>query len=197
MIDATRVIALERSKSFPVTNPIVKEFSTGEKAILSALDKIPKSTKWDIQEEYIIETLFHEIEHASAKGFSMAALNANPTSNMFIESVHQLYCRYHYQHFFKYMNGKAPIHQGKIIAGGTAYYKRVPNLDKLLKALGLNRSERKQICKKLATQTRYADIIAEFLRSNPKLNTPKDLFEELVEGLASDEFIGSIKAYIQ
>ena len=174
-----------------------KEFSTGEKAILFALDKIPKSTKWDIQEEYIIETLFHEIEHANAKGFSTAALNPKMVLCEFIESIHQLYCRYHYQHFFRYVTGKATMHQGKIIAGGTSYFKRVPNIDKLLKALGLNRSERKQICKKLATQTRYADIIAEFLRSNPKLNTPKDLFEELVEGLASDEFIGSIKAYIQ
>ena len=101
MIDATRVIEVGRSKSFPVTNPIGKEFSTGEKAILFALDKIPKSTKWDIQEEYIIETLFHEIEHANAKGYDMAVARNIPFLEGFIESVHQLYCRYHYQHFFR------------------------------------------------------------------------------------------------
>ena len=185
-----------RSKSFPVTNPIGKEFSTGEKAILFALDKIPKSTKWDIQEEYIIETLFHEIEHANAKGFDMAAARNIPFLEGFIESVHQLHCRYRYGDFFTFVTGKAPLHQERIIAAGTAYSIRAPNLDKMLSLMGYNPEEKKALLKELATNSRYPEIAKDFLRLNKKLKIEEAAFLELTQYMKEKDFIEMLNPFL-
>ena len=89
------------------------------------------------------------------------------------------------------------MHQSKIIAGGTSYFKRVPNIDKLLKALDLNRAQRKGLCKKLATETRYEDFISEFLRLNPNLKIPQSLFVQKLDGITREGFVASLMEHIQ
>jgi SPP1 gp7 family putative phage head morphogenesis protein len=103
----------------------------------AAMKKIARNQPLSFNEEYAVETLWHEILHNARKG--VIELGDNPRSNsirILMEATNQLYARHTYDNFLSQLGVSARF-SGKILEGGYGYRPQVKNLRFLINRLGL------------------------------------------------------------
>jgi hypothetical protein len=101
--------------------------------LTKAIEKINAKQALTFNEEYAVETLWHEMMHGRA---SHHGLPAHPKIRHSIEGVHQWLSRQTYHELLEALN-LMPNHQQAIIQAGLAYQQEVSNLTVLLNTIGL------------------------------------------------------------
>ncbi|MFA5849951.1 MAG: hypothetical protein WC833_08710 [Bacteroidales bacterium] len=106
--------------------------------ILRSLNKIAEKQSLDFNEEYMVESLYHEVLHKKAKGFSNLKLhNAGDFKRTAMEVVNQFVARHDYPVFIERLGGKA-AHSKEVLTLGHGYRYWVKSLRDLIKASGAN-----------------------------------------------------------
>jgi hypothetical protein len=101
--------------------------------LIAAMQKIQSGEQLTFNNEYAIETLWHEIMH----GFTGIAPNRYPlNTEPFMEGVVQLLARYSYHLLVNALGGTAN-HQDKIIADGLSYQTVTKNLLFMIEKAGI------------------------------------------------------------
>jgi len=105
--------------------------------LMSAFEKSATNSVISFNEEYAVETLWHELMHTRAlhDGFDNKNLAAA------VEGIHQWLSRRTYQQLIAESRLAAPIHQNSIINGGFSYQAEVYNFSKLLTILGVQSAD--------------------------------------------------------
>jgi len=112
------------------------------KDMKSAMQKISRGQKLTFNEEYSLESLWHEIMHNRVKKYVRIAKGTVRQISM--ETLNQYVSRQTYPEFVKKLGGQA-MHQADIIEKGYGYSSYVTNFRTLLKRAGVD--EAKEIAK--------------------------------------------------
>jgi SPP1 gp7 family putative phage head morphogenesis protein len=131
---------------FMATRPIFGEFLVSKrtfvksgnfepsKNLLGALQNIRHGKELTFNEEYALESLWHEINHNRAKGFWPLK---NQSANRCMETLNQFVSRHTYPEFMQSLGGTAR-HQADVLAKGYGYNTWVENFRALLEVVGLD-----------------------------------------------------------
>lgn len=104
----------------------------------NAMKKIEKQKALTFNEEYAVETLWHEILHNRRKG--VVPLKEGDVRRMQMEAINQLYARHTYGEFLETLGGKAR-YSTKILESGYGYSENIQNVRYLLKELQISEKE--------------------------------------------------------
>lgn len=146
-----------------------KEFllSTGERfnpleEVKGALKSISTGAELTFNQEYALESLWHEIRHAAAVGWKDLR-NKTELKSRSMETINQFCARHSYSNFVKSLGGKA-TNAKAIIERGYGYRSWVTNFQKLLGHMGVTQSEANAYFKDIILKTPYEDIYDEIVR---------------------------------
>lgn len=104
----------------------------------SALVKIQNGNLLDFEEEYALESFYHEINHTKAKKWaSLKPHGAGDYKRTAMETINQFVSRHDYVYFIKNMGGRAN-NQEKVLDEGGGYRCWVKTLREFIKAKKLN-----------------------------------------------------------
>jgi hypothetical protein len=106
--------------------------------LLGGLSKIARDGKFaqlTFNEEYAIESLWHEILHNTA--LNPIAMRRNTMPHIIMETINQFVARYTYNDFMEILGGVAQ-NQERIIREGIGYRTYLTNFHTLLRTLGLD-----------------------------------------------------------
>lgn len=99
----------------------------------SAIKKIPRGEALTFNEEYSIESMWHEMGHTRSKGW----VETTDFTDAVMETLNQFVARHTYPEFMKRLGG-TPAHHQAIIENGHGYRYRVRNFRLLLSHLGVD-----------------------------------------------------------
>lgn len=147
-----------------------------------AIRAIVEKREFTFNEEYAIESLWHEIRHASAKGWNNIA-NITEGRVVVMETINQFCARRSYGQFVKALGGKTS-NQNDIINNGYGYNSWVNNFGKILKHCNISPTSAYIYFKGRIVNTPYEDIeedVTEFLvdRGGIKRETAATLLKGL------------------
>lgn len=100
----------------------------------NAWNNVAAGKKLTFNEEYAIESLWHETVHN--RQTRTPSCGDRTLSGKLMETITQWVARRTYPDFLKAIGGK-PEYQDKVLTDGYGYWNRVRNFDKLLKTLGI------------------------------------------------------------
>lgn len=103
------------------------------KELRAALAAIKKGEPLTFNQEYSVESLWHEILHAKTKTRRSLMLPSKVAS---METVNQFCARHTYDNFLEKLGGKA-TNKDKILSDGYGYYTEVKNFRQKLKDYGI------------------------------------------------------------
>lgn len=106
----------------------------------NAFYKLKLKQPLTFEEEYAIESLWHEINHNRVKKYTWLGIDTKEGRVM--EVINQMVSRYTYDNFLKTIGGKASL-KAEVIKNGRGYQNYIINFRQLLKRLKIN--ERKFI----------------------------------------------------
>jgi hypothetical protein len=141
---ATIPIALNNEKKpLKINNPITRLetfrrslLESFQRRLTTAFKKMQTDIEISFNEEYALETLWHEMMHTRALHTDF------PSKNVMVatEGIHQWLSRRSYQQLLTKFDVK-PIHQDSIIRNGLAYQNEVDNFNALLSILAVQGSD--------------------------------------------------------
>jgi hypothetical protein len=120
--------------------------------LVSAFKNIQANKPLSFQEEYSVESLWHEILHNRAEGYALTAERS--ISRIHMETLNQFVARHTYHEFLEQLGGKA-IHQAAIIEGGLGYSSYVKNFRTLLSKLKINEQQHLESLKQFSYKARW------------------------------------------
>lgn len=126
-----------------------------------AFEKIEKGEPLTFNEEYAIETLWHELKHVF---YRHDALPVNRNQQLAIEGMLQFVARGSYSELLMKL-GKHPEHQEAIIKRGYAYSVEVGNVRRLLLLLGIEESQARGIIDQVMLKNRDENRIVKEIAS--------------------------------
>lgn len=138
-----------------------KTFTASEE-LLSAWNKLSAGKPLSWNEEYSVESLWHEITHNRQKG---NAGGERTVKRRLMETVTQWTARRTYPELLEALGGKA-AHQADILKNGLGYGQWIKNFDRLLETLGVSDDVLLPALKRLmAEQDKgdYGEFLASFL----------------------------------
>jgi hypothetical protein len=150
----------------------------------TALAIVKEGKELTFNQEYALESLWHEIRHAGAKGWGNI-VKANDMKRSAMEVINQFCARKSYPDFIKQLGGKA-MHQNEIMASGYGYSQSVGNFRKALSKYGIAEDDAFKHFKDLIQKEPYENIwlkVADFLKGKGVKNAT-----ELVENLTLRDF---------
>ena len=137
---------------------LVSGFSPANDLIL-AMQKIQDGSKLTFNNEYAVETLWHEIMHGiTGIELKRYPMNIEPLQ----EGIVQIIARHSYHELLTELGAK-PIFQQEIIASGLAYPNVTSNLLYLFNLSGINALEILDIVKNGGTDNQLKELISERL----------------------------------
>jgi len=128
----------------------------------SAFQKIARGETLSFEEEYAIETLWHEVLHNNIESLRLLA-PSETFQNALYETCNQFVARHTYDRFLERLGGKA-VHKERVLEEGLAYYTYVKNFRTLLAHLGVDEREILPVVEK-AIFTDYHTVLLERLSS--------------------------------
>jgi len=149
------------SHDFDGFNPAVE--------LRDALTAIKDYRPLTFKQEYAIESLWHEIRHASAKGWYSHHQRfidkdiAYPGRTVAMETVNQFCARMTYEHLLKQL-GAESRHKNEIMTRGLGYGTNVNNLNYLIEKLNLSQKQVFNHFKDLILTTPYEKIENELVK---------------------------------
>lgn len=154
--------------------------------IKSAMRAISENRKMTFNEEYAIESLWHEIRHSAAKGWNDVRKKTDHLTEI-MECVNQFCARRTYGNFLRAIGGK-PANFKDIVEQGYGYSGIVRNFGKLLDSCNISRSSAHSYLRDRIINTPYEDIkeeVVELLINRGGLKRKKA--EDLLKGLRLSE----------
>ena len=147
----------------------------------NAWNKIATGKPLTFQDEYAVESLWHEIVHNR-----QAPTNAggqNTVSRRMMETVTQWVARRTYPRFMESIGGKA-AHQAKVLKEGYGYKTYIRNFDRLLSVLGVNDGPDalaffEEICRTQARKS-YQSAMVDYLWRSAKVEVTKSTIREVL-----------------
>ena len=146
-----------------------KEFllSTGEKfnpleEVKGALRAISTGVGLTFNQEYALESLWHEMRHAAAVGWKDFRSRTDLKIRS-METINQFCARHSYSNFIKSLGGKA-TNTKAIIERGYGYRSWVTNFQKLLGHMGVTQAEANAYFRDIILKTPYEEIYGEIVR---------------------------------
>lgn len=135
------------------------------KEVRDALTAIKKGEALTFNQEYAMESLWHETLHAKAKGWANRALRTDMTV-MQMETVNQFVARHTYPQFIARLGGTA-AQQAEVLERGYGYGNYVGNFRAMLQKFGIDEAETVEALRdKLLTEPyeKVGDNAIEFLK---------------------------------
>ncbi|MBR3286953.1 MAG: hypothetical protein IKI72_03940 [Bacteroidales bacterium] len=163
--------------------------------IKSAMKAIAEKRKLTFNEEYALESLWHEIRHAAARGWEQSD-HKTPDLSMVMETVNQFCARRSYGQFVRAVGGK-PSNLKSVIENGYGYRRWVRNFEQILRHCNISASSAHGYFRDRIISTPYEEIkeeVTEFLikRGGLKraaaeqlltgLRLPPSIFDKLLTG---------------
>lgn len=141
--------------------------STGERfnpleEVKGALRAISTGVELTFNQEYALESLWHEIRHAAAVGWKDLR-NKTDLGSRSMETINQFCARHSYSDFVKSLGGKSTKAK-EIIERGYGYRGWVANFNKLLGHINVTQAEAYAYFKDIILKTPYEDIYDEIVR---------------------------------
>ena len=130
--------------------------------VKGALKSISTGAELTFNQEYALESLWHEIRHAAAVGWKDLR-NKTELKSRSMETINQFCARHSYSNFVKSLGGKA-TNAKEIIERGYGYRGWVTNFNKLLGHMGVMQAEAYAYFKDIILKTPYEDIYDEIVR---------------------------------
>lgn len=149
--------------------------------VRGALRAIAKNQSLTFNQEYSLESLWHEIYHASAPGWSnLKSITPALTGSM--EVANQFCARHSYDKFIIALGGTAS-HTADVIKSGYGYSRRLTNFNALLKAKNIDEAATfKELSTALRTKP-YEDIEATMIDWIAKHGVEKAKAADLIQKL--------------
>lgn len=151
--------------------------------VKGALRAISTGTELTFNQEYALESLWHEIRHAAAVGWKNVR-NKTDMKSSSMETINQFCARHSYSGFVKSLGGKA-VNTKEIIERGYGYGSWVKNFQKLLVHMGVTQAEAHSHFRDIILKTPYEDIheeIVKFVQAKGRydFNLASDIVEKMV-----------------
>lgn len=147
----------------------------------NAWNKIAKEKKLTFNEEYAIESLWHETVHN--RQIPTYAGGERTVTRRMMETVTQWVARRTYPRFVESLGGTA-AHQKAIIKGGYGYGSWIRNFDKLREALGIADDEKMlayfEEVIKTADRKKYQGAIVDYFVKNAKVKVTRSQVNEFL-----------------
>lgn len=137
-----------------------------------AMRGIAERRKLTFREEYAIESLWHEIRHAGAKGWRNVKFSKEDEYRLPMEVINQFCARRSYGELVKALGGKM-YNQAEIIANGYGYGVGVSNLNSILEYYGIKPQNLYRYFKDRIQTSAYEEIyddLAQYLARDIGLN---------------------------
>lgn len=161
------------------------------KDLKTAWNKLAKGKELAWNEEYAMESLWHELTHNRQKHGHLGKKDEH--KRLVMELFTQWTARRTYPQFLEALGGKA-VHQASIKAKGLGYNVTVPNFDTLLRALKIKEEDVLPLMLKTMDTTATPDYGAELLAMLARLSG-RDVktLEKAVKNLGSDKYEEGLK----
>ena len=151
-------------------------YNAGE-SIVRAIDKLNNGEALTRDEEYAVESLWHEILHNKSKNTTILPDINEPDKGFtraVAETINQLVARHTYgENLLTELGGK-PKHQQWVLEKGYSYDATLDNLRLLLQKAGINESEFVERANKILMQD-YTDIDKKIVKLLTEMNKNKKL----------------------
>lgn len=150
--------------------------------VKGAMKAIAENKAFTFNQEYALESLWHEIRHASAVGWKDLR-RKNPSLTGSMELINQFCARMSYSGFVRSLGGKA-THTRKVLEKGYGYGRSVENFCYLLKQMRVSQKKAYNHFSELIIKTPYEDVqakLVEFVETFGKYDRKKA--ETIVSGL--------------
>lgn len=149
----------------------------------SALFKVARKEALTFNEEYALESIWHEIWHGRAKGWSYAEYKkAKGVYRDSMETINQFLARRSYDNFMKAIGGTAK-HSAKVYAEGYGYRGYERNFNKLLAELKIPEKDVIEHFKEFLLNNQYQDIRGELASFIGKKTGRKSGVKKLVDSM--------------
>lgn len=150
--------------------------------VKGAMKAITEKTALTFNQEYALESVWHEFRHAAAVGWKNVNLKTPVLINS-MEVINQFCARLSYPSFIRGLGGKAS-HAKKIMEKGYGYGRRVSNFCTLLKQMKVSQKSAYRHFQDLIIKSPYEDIHGELIRFvELKGKYDKKKAEDIVRGL--------------
>ena len=143
-------------------------------SLKGAIGAISKDVALTFNQEYALESLWHEIRHAGAVGWKEAK-NVTPFKTTAMELINQFCARKSYHLFVEKLGGKA-VNQKAIVSRGYGYSTYVKNFRSILDKYGLLENDAYEYFKDIIQKEPYENIwlkVEDYLKSNGVKNAHK------------------------
>lgn len=155
-------------------------FNAGQE-LKAAWNKIAQGKPLSFNEEYAVESLWHEIVHNRQTPTS--AGGERTVSRRMMETVTQWVARRTYPRFMDALGGKA-AHQARVLKEGYGYGVYIRNFDKLLETLGVADSPEalayfEEVCRK-QDRKNFITPMAEYISRNAKGRVSKATIRQVL-----------------
>lgn len=135
----------------------------------TALDKIRKNVDLTFEEEYSIESFYHEILHCKAKQWEKLKPHyKGDYKRTAMETVNQFVSRHEYKGFIERLGGKA-LNQQQVLDNGIGYSNWVGRFRDFIKASGVKEADACSYLKGKLLSGKYGeldDVLANFIKQN-------------------------------
>ncbi|MEG2163372.1 MAG: hypothetical protein RRY55_02685 [Bacteroidales bacterium] len=161
-----------------------------------ALNKIKNKAELTFDEEYSIESFYHEILHCKAKQWErLKPHNKGDYKRTAMEVVNQFVSRHEYKGFIERLGGKA-LNQQQVLDNGMGYSNWVGGFRDFIKAAGLKEADACAYFKDKLLNSKYGEldnVLAGFIKQNSgnllSGYSKKGILECLESGGSKWEFI--------
>lgn len=157
--------------------------------VKSAMKSITERTALTFNQEYALESIWHEFRHAAAFGWKDPNVKTPILVNS-MEVINQFCARRSYPSFIKSLGGRA-THRKKIMQKGYGYKQNVTNFCTLLKDMKVSQKTACRHFEEMIINTPYENINGElvnFVELRGKYNKKKAEDIVLSLGFSSDAF---------
>ena len=126
--------------------------------LLSALNKIRDKQEMTFDEEYSLESFYHEIMHCKAKKYEvLKAHYKGDFKRTAMETINQFVSRHEYHKFIQRLGGEA-IHQDKVLDNGSGYKLWVERFREFLKVTNTDEMETFKFFKEKLLNGKYGEL---------------------------------------
>lgn len=151
--------------------------------VKGAMKAIAEKRPLTFNEEYAIESLWHEIRHAQAVGWKDVRIKRkNPHLIDAMECINQFCARRSYGKLLRAIGGTV-THRKEIIQGGYGYSRMVGRFESLLKAINVSSSEAYVYFKPLIVSVPYEEVFDRVVGFLMKKGVKKEKAETLIKTL--------------
>ena len=165
--------------------------------LTNALNKIRKGQKLSFEEEYAIESFYHEILHTKTKGWEALRPHGwGDYKRTAMETVNQFVSRHEYARFIERLGGTA-IHEKAVLKDGSGYKKWVGRFRDVIRKAKINEDEAYKHFENKLINGKYGDLEQEvylYFKNKASLKVSEAEFYKALEGDQTqwDKFIKDV-----